>query len=260
MTYLLNGTYTFDVLEPLLDHLDVAVSAKFDANGALVQGESSAEYTVTWQRLYALAGQVLLSKMSLTVAAGGEVVAPSRMVVQSVALSMSGKMTGVDHVTVGDGGSATFGSTGYTSGRNGTGEVALSSLTVDGVDTNSVASATCTFACTAHGDACKSASWYLAGNTTFLKVTSRCWLSSACVRPDCCHDGFDTHVKAQHVRPSPPPPPPFMRLARRGQRAVHARAGRQVLVRATARRDVTHGAQDYTTTRASLSLHERARE
>ena len=118
----------------------------------------------------------------------------------------------------------------------------------------------CAQACTAHGDACKSASWYLAGNTTFLKVTSRCWLSSACVRPDCCHDGFDTHVKAQHVRPSPPPPPPFMRLARRGQRAVHARAGRQVLVRATARRDVTHGAQDYTTTRASLSLHERARE
>ena len=34
-------------------------------NGELVQGESSAEYTVTWERLYALAGHVLLSKMSL---------------------------------------------------------------------------------------------------------------------------------------------------------------------------------------------------
>lgn len=66
----------------------------------------------------------------------------------------------------------------------------------------------CTHACTAQGDVCKSALWFLGGNTTFQQVSSQCWLSSTCTVPNCCHDAFDTHVKTQYVKPTPPHAPP----------------------------------------------------
>lgn len=60
----------------------------------------------------------------------------------------------------------------------------------------------CTSACAAQHPRCVSAAWHQSKPVSFSGRRSQCWLSTTCVAPDCCHEGFRTFVAARNASSS----------------------------------------------------------
>lgn len=107
-------------------------------SGSLQAGTSGAEWHAHWSREYMLSGSNLLSQMSVSVSAGSELIAPLSLAVEGVSLTLNGKLTGVAVLSLGDGATATFGSTGSCNSSSA-GVYSLSQLLVDGRASDSAA-------------------------------------------------------------------------------------------------------------------------
>ena len=120
----------------------------FDSNyvpsdlSAAPPSASSAAWEVGWSRLYYVSGVAALSSVHVTVSSDGELLVPERLAVQGVTLTVSGALVGVDDLSVGDGGSASFMPSGHTASNGTAGVYALRTLTVDGRPPSGPASAT----------------------------------------------------------------------------------------------------------------------
>ena len=91
-----------------------ALDSRYQTSDASLVTASGSAWTVYWSRLYQLSDVEALTSMDVTVASGGELVAPARLVLRR-ALSVAGTLSGVERLAVGDGGALTLSASG-TSG------------------------------------------------------------------------------------------------------------------------------------------------
>ena len=87
----------------------------------------------------------LMTQMDVTVNSGGELVLPPRLVIRDATFTLDGVLTGVDTLTVGDGGTLTCSATGRTANSSAS-NYALQTFVVDGRTDGGAASALATLA------------------------------------------------------------------------------------------------------------------
>ena len=97
----------------------------------VVDGTGQQTYQSHWNRLYYMSAVEALQSYHVTVDSGSELVAPTRLVISSVTLSLSGELSGVSQMAVGHNGVFSFTST-ATCNSSTTGEVELQTLDLDG--------------------------------------------------------------------------------------------------------------------------------
>jgi len=104
---------------------------------------AAGEWQAEWSRQYLVSDVQLMTQMDVTVNAGGELVLPPRLVIQDATFTLDGVLTGVDTLTVGDGGTLACSASGRTA-NSSTSNYALQTFVVDGRTTGGAASAVVT--------------------------------------------------------------------------------------------------------------------
>jgi hypothetical protein len=101
---------------------------------------AAGEWQAEWSRQYLVSDVQLMTQMDVAVNAGGELVLPPRLVIQDATFTLDGLLTGVDTLTVGDGGTLTCSATGRTANSTAS-NYALQTFVVDGRDGGGVSNA-----------------------------------------------------------------------------------------------------------------------